>query len=82
MQFRCYLLNSADHIVSVDGIETTDDADAMMIASALLRQRYSRFSAMEIWQEKRCIGRIANEAAKKEKEIESLAELLSGRVAS
>jgi hypothetical protein len=38
-QFRCYLLNAADKIVSVDSVEAGDVGGAMILADYLIRKK-------------------------------------------
>ncbi len=59
--YRCYLLNWSDHIVSVDSLEAEDDKIAMVMAAGLLREQHLTSAAMEIWDQKRCIGRVDND---------------------
>jgi hypothetical protein len=69
--FRCYILNGLNSIVSVDSVEAEDDALAMSLAGGLLRERYSNSAAIEVWHQKRVVGRIEN-LANKPRTIESL----------
>jgi hypothetical protein len=59
--YRCYLLNWSDHIVSVDSLQAEDDQIAMVMASSLLREQHLTSAAMEVWEQKRCIGRVDND---------------------
>jgi len=47
--FRCYLLNTADKIVSVDSLEARDDATAMEMAGQLILSKHTEFAAIEVW---------------------------------
>jgi len=58
--YRCYILNGYGTIVSVDSVEADDDALAISLAGGLLRERHSAFAAIEIWHQKRMVGRIDN----------------------
>lgn len=58
--YRCYLLNWSDRIVSVDSLQAEDDEIAMVMASGLLREQHLTSAAMEVWEQKRCIGRVDN----------------------
>jgi hypothetical protein len=62
--FRCYLLNSADQIVSVDSVEATDDSAAMEMAGQLILSRHSKFAAIEIWDRARCVGKVLSPNSK------------------
>jgi hypothetical protein len=57
--YRCYLLNTSDNIVSVDSLQADDDGLAMSLAGGLLREKYTNMAAIEVWEQKRCLGRIA-----------------------
>ena len=46
--FRCYLMDSADHIVSVDSIEAEDDASAMQLADTLSKARNHECAGIEV----------------------------------
>lgn len=48
--FRCYLLNSADKIVSVDSLDAEDDDAAMEMAGQLITAKHSRLAAIEVWR--------------------------------
>jgi hypothetical protein len=61
--YRCYLLNANDSILSVDSVEADEDGLAMSLAGGLLHEKYTQFAAIEVWEQKRCIGRIASERA-------------------
>ena len=69
--YRCYVLNASDNIISVDSVEAAEDALAMSLAGGLLRERYSKFAAIEVWNQKKLIGRI-NSATAKPSSLESL----------
>jgi hypothetical protein len=45
--FRCYLLNSADEIVSVDSLEAQSDGTAMEMAGQLILSKHTEFAAIE-----------------------------------
>lgn len=60
--YRCYLLNTSDNIVSVDSVQADDDGLAMSLAGGLLREKYTNMAAIEVWDQKRCLGRIAGES--------------------
>lgn len=62
--YRCYIINAADSIISVDSVEADEDALAMSLAGGLLRERYSTFAAIEVWQQKKLVGRIQNQVEK------------------
>ncbi len=59
--YRCYLLNWTDHIASVDSLQAEDDDIAMAMAAGLLREQHPTSAAMEVWDQKRCIGRLDND---------------------
>lgn len=59
--YRCYLLNWSDHIVSVDSLQADDDGIAMVMAASLLREQHLTSAAMEVWERKRCLGRVDND---------------------
>jgi hypothetical protein len=61
--YRCYLLNASDNIVSVDSVQAEEDGLAMSLAGGLLRERYTNMAAIEVWEQKRCLGRIAGDGA-------------------
>ena len=44
--FRCYLLNAADKIVSVDSLEAEGDGAAMEMAGQLILSKHTEFAAM------------------------------------
>jgi hypothetical protein len=58
--YRCYLLNGSDHIVSVDSLQAEEDDIAMVMATSLLREQHPTSAAMEVWEQKRRLGRIEN----------------------
>ena len=58
--FRCYLLNTADKIVSVDSLEAESDGAAMEMAGQLILSKHSAFAAIEIWDCARCVGKITS----------------------
>jgi hypothetical protein len=62
--FRCYLLNSADKIVSVDSIEAKTDATAMEMAGQLILAKHAMFAAIEVWDRARCVGKVTSPTAK------------------
>ena len=45
--FRCYLLNSADEIVSVDSLEAQNDDTAIEMAGQLILSKHTEFAAIE-----------------------------------
>jgi len=62
--FRCYLLNTADKIVSVDSVEAEDDAAAMEIAGQLILSKHSEFAAIEVWDCARSVGKVLSPTSK------------------
>jgi len=58
--FRCYLLNTADKIVSVDSLEAEGDGAAMEMAGQLILSKHAEFAAIEVWDCARCIGKISS----------------------
>lgn len=62
LTYRCYLLNWSDNIVSVDSVQADEDDTAMAMAVGLLREQHPTSAAMEIWEQKRRLGRIENDA--------------------
>ena len=61
LTYRCYLLNYSDHIVSVDSVQADEDDVAMAMAAGLLRQQHPTSAAMEVWEQRRRLGRIEND---------------------
>ena len=59
--YRCYLLNWSDKIVSVDSLQAEEDGIAMVMASSLLREQHPTSAAMEVWEQKRRLGRVEND---------------------
>lgn len=59
--YRCYLLNYSDHIVSVDSVRAEEDDIAMVMAASLLMQQHPTSAAMEVWEQRRRLGRIEND---------------------
>ena len=62
LTYRCYLLNWSDNIVSVDSVRAEEDDTAMVLAISLLREQHPTSAAMEVWEQKRRLGRIENDA--------------------
>ena len=62
LTYRCYLLNWSDNIVSVDSVQAEEDDTAMVMATSLLREQHPTSAAMEIWEQRRRLGRIENDA--------------------
>ena len=62
--FRCYLLNAADKIVSVDSLEAEGDGAAMEMAGQLILSKHSEFAAIEVWDCARCVGKILSPTPK------------------
>ena len=62
--FRCYLLNTADKIVSVDSLEAEGDAAAMEMAGQLILLKHTEFAAIEVWDCARCVGRVSSPTRK------------------
>jgi hypothetical protein len=58
--FRCYLLNPANKIVSVDSVEAETEVGAVALAGQLIRAKYVEFAAIEIWDRARLIGKVRN----------------------
>jgi hypothetical protein len=73
--YRCYLLNWSDKIASVDSLQAESDEIAMVMASSLLRERHPTSAAMEVWEQKRRLGRIENDAP----DVSALRSLFSGK---
>jgi hypothetical protein len=61
LTYRCYLLNWSDNIVSVDSVQAEEDDTAMVMAIGLLREQHPTSAAMEVWEQKRRLGRIEND---------------------
>jgi hypothetical protein len=59
--YRCYLLNYSDNIVSVDSLQADEDTIAMVMATSLLREQHPTSAAMEVWEQRRRLGRIEND---------------------
>jgi len=74
--YRCYLLNYSDNIVSVDSVRAEEDAIAMAMAASLLRQQHPTSAAMEVWEQRRRLGRIENDGP----DIRTLRSLLLAKV--
>ena len=70
--YRCYILNAADSIITVDSVEADEDALAMSLAGGLLRERYKTFTAIEVWQQKKLVGRIQSNVENLTKEASML----------
>jgi hypothetical protein len=62
LTYRCYLLNWSDNIVSVDSVQAEEDDTAMVMAVSLLRDQHPTSAAMEVWEQRRRLGRIENDA--------------------
>lgn len=62
--FRCYLLNTADKIVSVDSVEAEGDDAAMEIAAQFILSKHAEFSAIEVWDCARCVGKVLSPTPK------------------
>jgi hypothetical protein len=62
LTYRCYLLNWSDNIISVDSVQADEDDTAMVMATSLLREQHPGSAAMEIWEQKRRLGRNENDA--------------------
>jgi len=62
--FRCYLLNTADKIVSVDSLEAEDDGTAMEMAGLLILSKHTEFAAIEVWDCARCVGKVLSPTVK------------------
>jgi hypothetical protein len=58
--FRCYLLNTADKIVSVDSLEAEGDAAAIEMAGQLILSKHAEFAAIEVWDCARCVGKVSS----------------------
>jgi hypothetical protein len=62
--FRCYLLNSADEIVSVDSLEAQNDRTAMEMAGQLILSEHTEFAAIEVWDCARRVGKVSSPTPK------------------
>jgi hypothetical protein len=62
--FRCYLLNSADEIVSVDSLEAQNDRTAMEMAGQLILSKHTEFAAIEVWDCARRVGKVSSPTPK------------------
>lgn len=62
--FRCYLLNTANKIVSVDSLEAEGDATAMEMAGQLILSKHTEFAAIEVWDRARCVGKVSSPTCK------------------
>jgi hypothetical protein len=51
-------LNWSDNIVSVDSVQADEDGIAMVMATSLLREQHPTSAAMEVWEQRRRLGRI------------------------
>ena len=56
--YRCYQLNAANRIQQAHDIEADNDADALLKAERAIVTSAS-LPAIEIWQGKRIVGRLA-----------------------
>jgi hypothetical protein len=56
MQYRCYFLNDADHIVKVEAGEWADDTSAKGWAKTLHGQN-PQYRSIELWDGKRLVER-------------------------
>jgi hypothetical protein len=56
-EYRCYLLDKSDRVLSSVVLEAEHDTDALLQASALL-QRSDAFPNTEVWEGKRLVGRV------------------------
>lgn len=61
LTYRCYLLNWSDNIISVDSVQAEEDGVAMVMATGLLREQHPTSAAMEVWEQRRRLGRIEND---------------------
>ena len=73
--FRCYLLNTADKIVSVDSVEAEGDAAAMEMAGQLILSKHTAFAAIEVWDRARCVGKISSPTPKPN--LDSMLKIIS-----
>jgi len=62
--FRCYLLNTADEIVSVDSVEAVNDGVAIEMAGHLILAKHAEFAAIEVWDCARRVGKVLNPTTK------------------
>ena len=62
--FRCYLLNTADKIVSVDSVQAEGGDAAMEIAAQLILSKHAEFAAIEVWDCARCVGKVLSPTSK------------------
>ena len=62
--FRCYLLNTANAIVSVDTLEAEGDAAAMEMAGQLILSKHAGFAGIEVWDWGRCVGKVLSPTSK------------------
>jgi hypothetical protein len=58
------LLNTADKIASVDGLEARDDATAMEMAGQLILSKHTEFAAIELWDCARRVGKVLSPTPK------------------
>jgi hypothetical protein len=58
--YRAYFMRG-DHIAAAEDVDAEDDAAALLAADQLLTG--SRFASIEIWQEKRLVGRLSMNVA-------------------
>jgi len=66
--FKCYLMDRANTIASVDSVEAENDAVAMRLAGDMILARHDRFAAIEVWERARCVGKISNFVPKRDLE--------------
>jgi hypothetical protein len=62
--FRCYLLNTADKIVSVDSVVAEGDGAAMEMAGQLILSKHAEFAAIEVWDCARRVGKVLSPTSK------------------
>jgi hypothetical protein len=75
LTYRCYLLNWSDNIVSVDSVQADEDGIAMVMATSLLRDQHPTSAAMEVWEQRRRLGRIENDGP----DVSTLRSLFAGK---
>ncbi len=64
--FKCYLMDGANTIASVDSVEAENDAGAMRLAGNMILARHDRFTAIEVWEQARCVGKIVSSVPKRD----------------
>ena len=57
VSYRCYILDTQDKIASVDSVQAASDVEALQKAAAKIEMSIL-YPAVEVWHEKRLVGRV------------------------